>query len=113
MKLLPSLKQKKRYLVFEVRSEENKKFSLTEIEKEVNQALFSFLGCLGLAKAAPLFLKDYFNFSKQRFLLKVNRPAVAEVKVALSLIKSIKKKKVIISSLITSGTLKKAAFKLR
>jgi len=128
MKLLPSLRQKKRYLVFEIIS--NKKFSSNEIEKEINQALLTFLGQLGLAKAAPIFIKsqklkvseglraskkpqsEKFNSQKQRFMLKVNHKHVSEAKAALTLIKKIKNTPIIIKSLITSGTIKKASEKL-
>ena len=112
MKLLSSLKQKKRYLVFEVISKN--KYSTQEIEKEVNLVLTSWLGQLGIARAAPLFLKEKFNQSKQRFILKVNHKYVAEAKAALSLIKKINNNnnnnnnKVIVKSLITAGTIKKA-----
>ena len=104
MKLLSSLKQKKRYLVFEVTS--TKQFSVGEIEKEVFQALLSFLGELGVSRTAPMFLKEKFN--KQRFILKVNHKYVSETQAALSLIKTIKNTKVIVKSLITAGTIKKA-----
>lgn len=111
MKLLPSLKQKKRYLVFEVISD--KKFSSTEIEKEVAQALLNFLGQLGVAKSAPLFIKEKFNQPQQRFALKINHKFVDEAKVALTLIKKIKNTPVIIKSLITTGIIKKASKSLK
>jgi len=106
MKLLCSLKQKKRYLVFEVIS--NQKYSVSEIEQEVFQGLLSFLGELGVSKTTPMFLKENFNQPKQRFILKVNNKYVKETQVALSLIKTIKNTKVIIKSLTTAGTIKKA-----
>ncbi len=102
MKLLPSLRQKKRYGVFEIVSD--KKFSSAEVEKEVGQALLTFLGELGVAKAAPMFIK----FEKQRFILKVNHKHVEEAKAALTLIKKIKNTPVIIKSLLVTGTIKKA-----
>lgn len=104
MKLLPSSRQKKRYVVFEIISD--KKFPSVEVEKEVNQALLAFLGELGTAKAAPMFIK--FDGSKQRFVLKVNHKHVDEVKAALTLIKKIKNTSIIIKSVLTTGTIKKA-----
>lgn len=109
MNLLPSLRQKKRYLVFEIISAQNQKFSSEEIEKETSQALLSFLGQLGVAQASPLFLKEKFNYAQQRFLLKVNNKYVAQAKAALILIKKIKNNPLLIKSLTTSGTLKKAS----
>ena len=106
MKLLPSLKQKKRYLLFKLISAEQK-FKLPEVESEVNQALLLFLGQIGVAKAAPIFLKEKFDFDQQQFVVKVDPKFVNEVKAALTLIKKIKNSKVIIHSIITSGTIKK------
>lgn len=105
MKLLPSLKQKKRYLVFEIISET--KFSVLEIQEAVNQALKEFFGQLGLTKASPLFLKE--KTKNNKFVIKISHKFVDEGKSALILIKKIKNKPVIIRSIITSGTLKKAS----
>ncbi len=102
MKLLSSLKQKKRYLVFEVISD--KKILIGEIEKTVFQALLSFLGELGVSRVSPMFIKG----NQQRFILKVNNKYVKEVQAALILIKTIKNIDVIVKSLTTAGTIKKA-----
>ena len=104
MKLLPSLKQKKRYLVFEV----SENVLESDLKEEVSQALYSFVGQLGVAKISPLFVK----YKNNRFILKVNHKYVDETKSALILIKTIKNKAVIVKSIITSGTIKKASLSL-
>ena len=101
MKLLPALKQKKRYLVFEV----DQKFSTADLQNEVGKGLLLFLGQLGMAKSSPLFVKHKNN----RFIIKINHKWVDECKSALILIKKIKNKPVIIKSIVTSGTIKKAS----
>ena len=106
MKLLSSLKEKKRYLVFEIIAE--KRFSRSEIEEAVSQALLSFIGELGVSKAAPLFIRERFDPERQRFILKVNHQHVHEAKAALALIKSIKNTGLIIRSLTATGAIKKA-----
>ena len=105
MKLLPSLRQKKRYVVFEIISD--KKFSLSDVKEAVDSALSLFLGQLGLSRASPSLLKEKFSQEKQRFLIKVDHKHVDEVKAALILNKKIKNTPVVIKSVITSGTLKK------
>lgn len=104
MKLLPSLKQKKRYIVFEIIGD---KFNVEEVKTAVEEALLLFLGQLGIAKTAPMFLKEKFKDNK--FLVKINHKFVDECKSALILIKKIKNKEVIVKSIVTSGTLKKAS----
>lgn len=124
MKLLPSLKQKKRYVVFEIISE--KKFSFEEIKQEVDKALLAFLGELGVAKASPMLIKEKSQNNKRAdresvsnnsvsnnkfnntFIIKVNHKYTDELKSALILIKRIKNTPIIIRSVITSGTIKKA-----
>ena len=107
MKLLPSLRQKKRYLIFEIIAEG--KFSFPEIKEELERVMKEFWGQLGLSKASPLILKERFNEDKQKFVIKVNHKYVDELKAALTLSKSIKNRPVIIKSIITSGSLKKAS----
>ncbi len=102
MKLLSSLKPKKRYVVFEIVAEQ--KFSVQDVEKVVFQALLTFLGELGVSNASPMFIKG----KNQKFMLKVNNKYVKEVQAAVILIKTIKNNPVIIKSLITTGTIKKA-----
>ncbi|MBS3116014.1 hypothetical protein J4421_00280 [Candidatus Woesearchaeota archaeon] len=104
MPLLPSLKQKKRYVVFEIQAEES--FSLQEAEAAVKEGLLRFLGEFGVAKAGPMFIRE--KYQPNKFILKINNKYVAEVISAIILIKSIKNKAVILRSIITSGTLKKA-----
>jgi len=106
MKLLPSLKQKKRYVVFEIISD--KQFSQEDVQNEVQLALKSFLGDLGLAKSSPLFVK----FKSNKFIIKVNHNYTDELKSALILIKKIKNVPVILKSVITSGTIKKVSTQL-
>jgi|SRR3989338_3919184 len=103
MHLLPSLRQKKRYILFEIISKEN--FSFPEVKKSVDEALLRFLGEFGIAKAAPLLLGE--RYKNNCFILKVRHTAVDEVKAAIILIKSIKNTPVIIRSKRVSGTLKK------
>jgi RNase P/RNase MRP subunit POP5 len=106
MKLLPSLRTKKRYLVFEVQS--SKIFSFPEIKEEAEKSLHRFLGELWMGKAAPMILDETFNQKTQRFIVKVSNQYVEELKAAFTLSKTIKSTPIILKSIITSGTLKKA-----
>lgn len=106
MRLLPSLRQKKRYVAFEILAE--KKFSFNDIKAEVQNSLQQFLGYQGMAQASPLILAERFNQPKQRFVVKVSNILVDELKAALLFCTQINKTPIIIRSLITSGTLKKA-----
>jgi ribonuclease P/MRP protein subunit POP5 len=105
MKLLPSLKQKKRYVLFKIISEN--KFTLSEVKEEVSRALSNYLGQLGISKAGVVFIDEQFDADAQIFLLKVGHKFVDEAKSALALSKSIKNSPIIIKSVRVSGTINK------
>ena len=105
MKLLPALKQKKRYIAFKAVSEA--KLSTTDLKTAVNDAILHYLGQFGIAQSSPEFLKE--KCKNNHFIVKVNHKYVDHIKSALLLIKKIKNKPVIIQSITTSGTLKKAS----
>ncbi|HIJ11965.1 TPA: hypothetical protein HA278_07950 [Candidatus Woesearchaeota archaeon] len=105
MKLMPSLKPRKRYIVFKIHS--SKQCSATDVKNVVTDALHSFLGELGVAKAAPLFIKE--RFKNNTFIIKVSHKYVDECISALILIKKIKGSSVTIQSVKVAGTLKKVA----
>ena len=65
MKLLPSLKQKKRYILFEILGDE--KFSKKDVKDEVTRALKDFLGVLGLSRSGVIFVNEKFNKIKFKF----------------------------------------------
>ena len=104
MKLKPSLRQKKRYIVFEIVDKQI--FKVTDVKLVVQSALASFLGELGQAKAGVMFLPE--KFKNNKFVVKVNHKYVKETISALILIKKIKNNAVIVKSIAVSGTLKKA-----
>lgn len=106
MKLKPSLKERKRYLVVKVISK--KKFRYKDIQNGVEKVLKEFLGTLLLSRASPMLLKEKFNEEYQTLIIKVNNKYVNELKAAIALIKEINNEKVIVKSVVCSGTLKKA-----
>lgn len=107
MKLQPSLRQKKRYVVFQVIGAQ--KFSWAEIKSEVEAAAQQFWGDWGKARASPLLLDEKFSFQKQTFIIKVNHKYVDQLIMAMALSKSIKNIPIIMRSTITSGTILKAS----
>ncbi len=105
MTLLPTLRQKKRYILFEIKAFIH--FSALDVKDEVDKALLLFLGQLGVARSSPMFLTEAFNVEKQQFILKVNHKYVNEAKAALILIKKIKNTPVFLRSVSVSGSIKK------
>ena len=104
--MMPILKEKKRYILFEVISPV--KFSAEEVKSVVEEGLKRFLGELGLAKAGAMFISEKWNSTKQRGLLNISHKMVDEAIAALILIKSIKNREVIFRSVKVTGTVKKS-----
>jgi ribonuclease P/MRP protein subunit POP5 len=104
--LLPSLREKKRYLAYEVIG--NHKFKdAVEVNKAIFDAAQEFLGSRGMAQAGVLEV-DKWNSKLQRGLLRVNNRNVDELRASLNFVKTIANNDVIIKSVGASGILKKA-----
>ncbi len=104
--LLPSLKEKKRYLVFEVLSETTP--SRIDIQKAIAIGIKDFIGMLGMAKAGILFLETE---KPTHGIIRVTTKYVDAVKAAFCLLRNINKSPVIVRSVGLSGTLQKARLK--
>ena len=104
--LLPSLREKKRYLAYEAISD-HKFNDATEINKAIFDAAKEFLGNLGMAKAGILMLNDKFNQKLQRGIIRVNNKHMENLKASLIFVKNINGKNVIVNSVGASGILKK------
>lgn len=100
--ILPSLKEKKRYLVFEVRSKGkiNMETALKHIDNEVKR----LLGEIGYGKAGVMFIDHNDN----KAVLKANNKEIDDVRLALTLVKDINNEEVVIRTLGVSGILNKA-----
>ena len=101
--ILPSLREKKRYLVYESVSE--MKIQYNYIKRSINSAILSYIGELGYANAGIIILPENKN---TKGILRVNTKYLDKVKASLTLIESINKERVIVKSVGVSGTLKKA-----
>ncbi|MFC1769145.1 Rpp14/Pop5 family protein [Nanoarchaeota archaeon] len=105
--ILPSLKEKKRYLAIEVLSE-SAKFDAYEVENAVDSAVVGYIGTLGKGQAGAWMIKDSWDIESQMGLIRLNNRYVDEVKAALTLIQKVNGKEVLFRSRGLSGILKKA-----
>ena len=105
--VLPSSREKKRYVAFEVISE-NKKFSFNDVSKALWGSLLSFLGELEFAKAGVIIIANTFNETNMRGLIRVNNKYVDHLKGAITLISNINEQPVIFRTVGVSGIVNKA-----
>jgi len=101
--LLPTLKEKKRYLVYEIIS---KKKIDKDISFEIVKKATSFLGVFDAAKAGLRNVK--YDVKKQKGVIKVSHKQLAKLKTSLALVNEINNEEVNIHTIGVSGILKKA-----
>jgi ribonuclease P/MRP protein subunit POP5 len=105
--LLPTLRTKKRYVVYEVLADKE-----LEPKKVVDAIFASFRECFGIFGLGKAELKDMRIYNKNKGILKVSHKYVDELRTALAMVKDIDKLQVILHTVGTSGILKKAKTRL-
>ena len=97
--MLPSLREKKRYLAFEAMEENS--VSSDAIKTAIEESCLSYLGELNYGKAGIMFLADEYRNNKG--ILRVEVKHLNDLKACLALTKEFR-----LRSLGTSGILNKA-----
>lgn len=112
MSLLPSLREKRRYLVFELISKTAIR-DFKVVAQHIMAGCLAFLGQLGMAKAGIRILPKAWKPELQRGIISVSHRYLDDLRAALLFIEHINGKEVIIRSVKASGTLKKANYYLK
>ena len=99
--ILPSLREKKRYVVFEAICDH--KIDFARASSDIKKSAESLIGTLGMAKAGIIVLEN--KWQDNRGIIKVSHKHVDAIKASFALAKS---EGVIYRSLGVSGILKKA-----
>jgi len=101
--LLPSLKAKKRYVAFEVISQNQ----VGDVLSGLKIQIASYFGQKGMADSGVSILNEKYDIEKQHGVIKIGHKFVDQLKTALILIKDLNGVPVLIRSLNVSGILKK------
>ena len=104
--LSPTLRERNRYIAYQVVSESPINYS--DLTNTIWHSLLNFLGELGTAEANVWIVKNVYNEAKQMGLVKCKHIAVEQVRTALALIQRIGDVRVVVKVLGVSGTLKAA-----
>ena len=102
--ILPSLRERKRYVLFQILGTNNLEFS--DVSKAILSSARSFLGVKGLSKSAFFVMSKFWDSSSNTGVLRVNRGALDDARSVLLLTKEIKGNPCIVKSNFVSGTLK-------
>ena len=104
LKILPSLRERKRYIKFKVFSEE--KIVYSDLEQAILNTCLDFYGEFETSKISLWLIKNLWNEKEQVGIIKCNHLAVPKVIVCLGLIRRLGDIRVFIKVLKISGTLK-------
>ncbi len=100
--LMPTLREKKRYLVYEVLSDDD--LSFKDIKESIILSFKDLFGLSGLAKAGL----DFLEYDHNKGIVRVSTKGLDMLKASFCFLRKINKHDVILRSLGVSGILKKA-----
>jgi len=106
-KLKPSMREKKRYVVFEIIAPKKIR-DYFAVHTAIMNSAQELLGQKGMANAGMMMLKDRFDPDVQKGVIRVGHKHVDDLRASLALVKGIEGQDVIVRSIGTSGILKKA-----
>jgi len=100
---MPTLRECKRYIGFEIESAVPIPFKM--FEDVFERCMKDLIGTLGVAQAGAFVIKDRYNGNKG--IIRVNNKFTDHIKMVFTMIKSIDEKPVIVKSIRTSGMINK------
>ena len=104
--IAPTLREKNRYIYFQVISEEGEEFSYPDLESAVWNTMLDFLGEEGVSKTSIWLLKDSWDSKKQTGVIRCNHKSVQDVVASLGLIDRLGDNRITFKILKVSGTIK-------
>ena len=104
--LAPTLREKKRYIAFQVISEEGEEFTYSDLESAIWNVTLDFLGEYGVSKTSVWLLKDCWDPKRQIGILRCNHKSVQAVIASLGLIDRLGDNRITFKILKVSGTIK-------
>jgi len=108
--ILPSLREKKRFVAFEIIS--NDRISNARaVSESIQDTSLRFLGELGTGRMGIRVLEDKYNPGVQKGIVRINHKHADHMRAVLALIKEIDNTRVLVRSIGVSGILKKAEHK--
>ena len=104
--LIPTLREKKRYISFEIISREN--FDFLSVKKVIFDEYKQLFGEKGFGDAGLIMLQNKYFPEKNSGIIRVTHKKTESLRVVLASVQKINGKDAIIKSITTSGMLNKA-----
>jgi len=110
--LMPTLREKERYIAFQIVSEEGEELNYSDLEASIWNTMLDFLGEEGVSKTSVWLMKDCWDQKLQKGILRCNNKSVQEVIASLGLIDRLGDNRITFKILRISGTIKSIREKL-
>ncbi len=102
--LIPTLRERERYIAFQIISENP--ISYIDLEKNLWDVMEEFLGEYGLSKTSLWLIKNLYDSKNQMGIVKCNHKSLTQVLACLGLISRLGESRVVFKILKISGTIK-------
>jgi ribonuclease P/MRP protein subunit POP5 len=102
--LLPTLKERDRYISFQIISDEDVSYS--DLESAVWDTMLDFFGESGVSKTSVWLIKNLYDEKKKTGAIKCNNKSVTQVIASLGLLSRLGDNRVLFKILKVSGTIK-------
>ena len=102
--LPPSLRDRKRYISFQIISEEPIEYS--DLESGIWNTMLDFLGEYGVSKTSMWLMKDNWNNDDQKGIISCNHKSIKDIVATLGLVDRLVDNRITFKILKISGTIK-------
>jgi ribonuclease P/MRP protein subunit POP5 len=102
----PTLREKRRYIAFQVIPEEEEDFVYSDLEAAIWNITLDFLGELGVAGTSIWLLKEKWNSKKKTGIIRCNHKSTEKIIASLGLIDRLGDTRICFKILGVSGTIK-------
>lgn len=102
--LLPTLRERERYVSFKIMSEEPINYS--DLEQAIWNQLLDFYGEYGVSKISMWLIKNLWNEKEQAGVIRCNNKSVSQLIAGLGMISRLGDTRIVFRILKVSGTLK-------
>lgn len=103
--LLPTLRERERYIAFQIISEEP--INYIELETALWETMLEFLGEYGVSKTSVWLMKNLYDEKNQIGVIRCNHKSLTQVLACLGIISRLGESRVVFKILKISGTIKK------
>lgn len=106
--LTPALRESNRYIAFKANIKDESKITAKDLSKVLYHEIERLMGIIEYSKSSTLFMMELYDENTASGVIKTNRGYEDHVKATFCYVKKVNDVEIVIQSVTTSGSLKKA-----